>query len=168
MKAPELDNAQIKTIAFIIISIIVLYIVYVLLKRVGLIRTSKQKEVAKIKDEQNKEKAEIEKQLLNADLLNPNFQNSSSVDQNLLLSDAAANNYASTLHDSMRKFLGIIMSNANEAIGVFQELTYAPQVSQIAQAFEDQYGLSLSSTIQDYFSKADLINIYSIINKIPK
>jgi hypothetical protein len=167
---PSVSGGQMKTIAFIIVLIIIGYAAYVILQRLGLIRSAGEKSAAKEKDKTTAEKAVIEKTILTSDLLNPNYQNTSGVNQNNLLSDALAESLANKLQASMGKIpiLGIITSNVNDAIGVIQQLWYAPQVSQLADKFYTIFGLSLAATLQEYFSKEDLIKIYDTINKLPK
>jgi hypothetical protein len=167
---PSVNTGQMKTIAFVITIIIIGYAAYVILQRLGLIRSKGEKSAAKEKDKTTAEKAVIEKTILTSDLLNPNYQNTSGVRQVDLLSDLLAEKYARKIHDAMGKIpiLNIITSNVNDAIGVIQQLYYAPQISQIAEKFYNIYGLSFASTLQDYFSKEDLIKIYDTINKLPK
>jgi hypothetical protein len=166
-KTPVLSSGQMKTIGFLILIVVIIYALYVILERMGLIRTKAQKDMAAAKDKASMAATQAEKTIQNTTVLNPNYHLQPSVPEENLLSDMLADSLTDKLQSSMSKFLGIITSSVSEALAVIAQLTHKAQMSQIASLYNIKFGRSLSSDLSDWFTDNDLVRINAAIAAIP-
>jgi hypothetical protein len=146
------------------------FVVYLLLKKIGLIQskpsTDEEKQAAKSPQQ-------IKTDIVTANAFNPKYYLTKPVTS--VLTEPEATDYASKIHKAFNptelmlgfKMLASITNSPEVVIGIIQQLANKAQVSQIAAFYQQSYGTSLSEDIANHFTKTDAANIYTIANSLP-
>jgi len=145
----------IQILTYLLPVVVVLYIVNVVLKRLGLIRTSAQKRDSKAITQgvKNITMSEYFNPLLH--LNTSNFQR---------LPDDLVNSYAASIRKAIR-FWG-----TNEALlfSTFRRFYNKYNISQVADRYLQRYNDDMRSDIINDLSKKDLATLDNIINSLPQ
>lgn len=154
-----------------ILAIAVIFVLYFVLKRFGIIKsfqehkTDKQKSIAERASEISvaKEKAvskDVKNIVSKTTYFKPTYyKNSGSMN---LISQLEAKQAAENIHDAW----GIMNDDEEQIYGVFRSLTSKEQVSQVAEAYNKAFNKDLAGDLMSRLSKAELKVIYDITDAL--
>jgi len=153
MNVPTLKSGQMITLAYFIGILIVLYIVYKLLGKVGIIKTA-----AKRKEE----KAEViaETELRTSEYFDPMFLKDR--DGYSPLKSLAAK-YATDLRDALRG----MGTNEEKIFTTFGKLTSKWNISEVALNYQVKYERDLLTDLLNDLTEAEQLTLFNIIDKLP-
>jgi len=153
-KIPELKTGQMITLAYFIGILVILFIVYKLLGKVGIIKTS-----AKRKAEAASEQA-VES-LRSDDYFNPAYYKGK---QFKSIGANAANLYAQYLHEA----LSGVGTDEELIYSTFGKLYNKTNISEVAASYFLQYGKDLQAGLLDDLNKKEAVPLMDIINNLPE
>ena len=155
MKAPDLSTSQMKTVAFIVIGLIILFLVFLAFRKLGLIgKTSHDK-------------------LNDNEALTPVTDSSQ---PSKLMSDSSVTSKIKTIYENLHvafvvpffsKLLKYHGESDDKVISVFKTLQNKVQSGQLADMFQKTYGTDLASFLNTYMTSDDVATINSILSKLP-
>lgn len=140
-------------------------IVYVILRKIGIIPTKEQKEERKEKQEQEKKEEESEN-LTNYDYFDPNYwldfsESTGLYAKRIELEDV--DRYMKAINDAV----GWYPFNSPSAVfAVFNELSYKTQVSYLAWFYAEWYGRDLGHDITLVLNDEDRVRLVEKIDKM--
>lgn len=136
-------------------AVILIVIIYFALRRVGLIRSAKEK-----REERENEQAIIE--LSTSDIFGPQLWRAYPVNERL--SEQQAKHYAKLIEDAF----GIWGWGDDESriYGVFRDLNYKHNVSQIAWEYAREFGRDLFGDLQGALDESEMLQIKRIIETL--
>jgi len=149
-------NIPPQVIFYGISTLIIVWVIYLALKRIGLIKSA-----TKIRAE--KDEARALKELRNAEFFNPNLYKEDKYSLVNLLSNDVANQYAKDIKKSWGWF------NDDEAAvySVFRKMANKIQISQIADAYAQLYKADLLGDIEYYLNAKERAFLWNIIDSKP-
>jgi len=146
------------------------FVVYLLLKKIGLIQpkpdTNEEKQAAKSPQQ-------IKTDIVTTKAFNTKYYLTKPVTS--VLTEPEARDYATKIHKAFNptelmlglRMLASITNSPETVIGIIQQLANKAQVSQIAAFYMQLFGTSLSEDIANHFTKTDAANIFTIVNGLP-
>ena len=140
-----------------IMTAIIALIVFLLLKRVGLIKDAAQRLAAK-------DKAESLANLQNEPSFNPNEYKSLNLGLSFLLPNSEANSKAKAIYNSF----GFFNDDEEGLYSIFRSFTNKAQISQVSDAFTQLYEKDMLGVITDYLNASERAFLWNIINQIPE
>lgn len=140
---------QTKLIIFGIATIVIIYILKVIFKRVGLIKS----------DETLKKEAKVI-ELANSDYFNPNYHEGKNFKK---LSDTEIKQAVLRLRRAMRG----IGTGESQIYAVFKTLDSKLQISQLSKGFYNEYKKDLLTEIQDELREKEQAILMDIITELP-
>lgn len=151
---PKVINPQIVLYGLLII--VVLWIIYLLMKRIGLIKT--QADIKEVK-----ERTEAVQNLENSKYFDPNLYKQTSYGYAHLLPSTTANYYAKEIKSSW----GWFNDDEERVYSAFRSLTSKIQISQVADAYAQLYKSDLLGDIVHYFNAKEKAFLWKIIDSKP-
>jgi|WetSurMetagenome_2_1015567.scaffolds.fasta_scaffold02016_7 hypothetical protein len=180
-KIPEVSGGQMKTILFLIVIVIIIYLAVTLAKRFGLFRTGSERNAAKEKAEiesktkikeatQKAEKSQIKTTLNTSKIFDPTTWSKDSKAKPsvaaLLLGTNTARGYANQIYSNLGQ--GILEYDNEEAIySVFRSLPNQINVSQLSFFYKANHKSDLAGDLINRLNKGELQTIYDIIKSKP-
>ena len=153
MKAPDLKSGQMITIAYLIGMVVVLFIVYKLLVKVGIIKSSAKKRA-------EAEQGAAVDMLRTDEYWKPDYYKGLSFKS---LGSNAATLYAQTIRAGLRGF-----GTNEEKINVtFGKLFNKCNVSEVSEKYYLQYGRDLQTDLLNDLSDKEVASLMNIINGLP-
>jgi len=160
MKVPELKGGQMITLAYFVGILVVLFIVYRLLSKVGLVKTVAQQRTAA-------EQTAAVDMLRTDDYFNPDYYKTAKYKQ---LGTNTANQYAKDLRSAMAG----VGTDEELIYSTFGKLANKAQISEIADQYRSIYGFpfyimsdNLQADLLDELTKEEVSNMMNIINQLP-
>jgi hypothetical protein len=152
-KVPELKGGQMLTIAYVIGIIVILFIVYKLLQKVGIIKTAAARKL-------ETDKVVSTEAVRTSDIFDPTYF---AKVNHTTIGLSKANMYAEELHNAM-----VGWGTDEEAIyATFGKLYNKVNVSEVAAAYQVNYSQDLQSDLLNELSEKELVPLWDIINKLP-
>jgi hypothetical protein len=158
-QVPELKAGQMITLAYIIGIVIVIFIIYKVLQKVGLIKTSAEIDAAKAYTTSLSN--------LRTDThFDPAFLTDN---QNIAYKPIgdASQGYAEDIHDSIYGFLQI-GTNAEKIFSTFSKCFNKFNISEIAGAYLKEYDRDMRSDLLNNLSDDHVTTLNDIIGKLPE
>lgn len=143
--------------------IVILGIIYLLLKRMGLIKDWAERKGDKIATEQASA-------LRESKYFDPKTYQETGVSSTSLASPKKVKEWAEGIKKAFAPSLlrfGIWNDDEDAVYGIFREMSNKAQISQTAEKYYEMYGWDLLSVIDDYFNKEEMAFLYTIINQKP-
>jgi hypothetical protein len=157
MKAPDLKAGQMITIAYIIGILIVLYIIYLVLEKVGLIKTSAQNKAAA-------DKAAAVGTFPTLKVFDLDYLTNASY--NPMPSDVAESD-CTAIHDSIYGFF-TINTDFNRINSTFGSLSSKDNVAELALIYSTKYsGRDMRADLLNNLNDAHILALTDIINGLP-
>jgi hypothetical protein len=142
------------------IVLIVLIVLFVTLKRVGLIKSKEQRKNKKIEDKQEGKEITVSTDINSAKYFKPSYYKSSkSVN---LLTPIASDNAARTIEEAF----GVFNDDEEQIFGVFRNLTNKVQVSQIAASYLKLFNTDLASELIQRLGKSEQVILFNITESL--
>lgn len=155
MKVPELKGGQMITIAYFVGIVVVLFIVYKFLGKIGLIKTSEKK-----REEEAETKAAA--QLRTSVYFEPLYLKDK-LSTYKPLGKSLASSYASQLKGS----LSGAGTDEETIYAVFGKLRSKENIAEISAYYLQKYSRSLQSDLLNDLNDAEMVILTDIINKLP-
>ena len=153
--------------AYILIAIVVLFIVFMLLKRFGIIKSKTQRDTTKIKQESREEKAETKAEKAQIiELLSDNEYFKPGIWKGIPAKRLYTTEYSRQLATKIKKAFGLLNDKEEVIYAVFRSLKDKANISQIAFAYMALYNTDLLGELIARLSKSELQMIYNIIENI--
>lgn len=143
-------------VAYALISIIVLWIVYQLMKKVGLISD----QVTRKKDKTIAANVQSIEQI---PFWNPSLYQNSNYGYAVLMPNDTIKSWAKDIHDSF----GWFNDDEEQVYNVFRKLTNQIILSQLSDAYSKLYSSDLLGDLKNYFDDKELSYLYTIISNKP-
>jgi hypothetical protein len=153
MKAPDLKQNQMVTIAYIIGMGILLFIVYKLLVKVGLIKSAAKKRA-------EAEQGAAVEMLRTDDYWKPDYYKGLAFKS---IGSNAATLYAQTIRAGMRGF----GTNEEKILVTFGKIFNKCNVSEISEKYATQYGRDLQADLLNDLSDKEVASLMNIVNGLP-
>lgn len=141
--------------------IIILFVIFLLLKRFGLIRTREQRKAAKEKKQQKIERKAIDTTITKEQYFKPTYWRK--VSANRLLPEKTARTYATNLRSALKKFGQI---QATKVMAIFNTLTDKAQVSQLSFYYQANYERDMVTDLINNLKKAELLKLYNVTDAL--
>ena len=154
-----------KLFVYFIITVIVLFILYFLLKRVGIIQAPESKEVREARADQIKTITDLNQQVIDfkkSPLFNPSYMNS------IPFSNRMDYDTATRLAKEIEKAWGWLNDNEKRVYNAFSQINKQSDVSSIAYYYRQLFDEDLRSKIIDKFTKSEIRNVWNIIQSKPR
>lgn len=142
-------NIPPQIIAYVTGFLIIIWVVYLLLKKIGLVESREEK----VKDKMNEEAAKEAVKWFPPNIWK-NYPASTAMNSTI------SEGYAKEIHDSF----GWINDDEDKIYSVFQKLVYKQNVSQLAQSYEQLYSADLHAKLFNNLSDLEMQYIYNIID----
>lgn len=155
------NPAKIQVFVYILIAVIVLFVMYQLMKRIGLIRSKEQRKRDKLKQESKTEKKFIETAIETDDVFNPNTWKNVFSKERLL-----TENEAKEQAKEIWKAWGWPFDDEERVYAAFRSLSDPIQVSQVAYWYMDKYNEDLATGLTKRLDKKELVTVHNIIKNI--
>jgi hypothetical protein len=159
-KTPTLKGGQMITIAYFIGIILILFIVYKLLGKIGIVKTSAKRQAEKTAGKS------ID-QLRTDDIFNPDYFKGKTFKQ---LGNNTAKKYATDIRNSLAGF----GTNEETIFSTFGKLDNKIQVSEVVNQYKLLHGFplyimsdNLQSDLLDELTKTEVSTLMNIINNLP-
>lgn len=143
--------------AYGILTVIVIWVLYLVMKRIGLIQSKTDQEKD---DRQAKNIIEI----TTTDIFRPSTYEETNKGLSVLVSSEKASEWARSIYSAF----GWINDDEQAVYNVFRNMTNQLQVSQVADAYSQLYNSDLFGDIDYYFSDVEVSNVWNIIKQLPK
>lgn len=153
MKTPDLKSGQMITIAYLVGLLVVLFIVYKLLIKVGLIKSPAKKRA------QAEAEAAVE-MLRTDDYFSPDYYKGR---QFKSLGSNQANLFAQQIRKALRGF----GTNEEELYTTFSKLYNKCNVSEVAESYQLQYKNNLQADLLNDLNDKEVAELMNIINGLP-
>ena len=140
-----------------LISVIIIWIVYLLMKRIGLIEDR-----ATIRLEKDVEKSVSE--ISNTDIFNPNLYKESGYGYAHLPSNETVNSWAKGIKDSF----GWFNDDEEQIYSIFRAMNNKLTVSQVSDCYAQLYSSDLFGDLRQYLNDRELAFLWKIIDSKPK
>ena len=151
-KIPELKTGQMVTLAYFIGIIIILFVVYKVLAKFGIIKT------AAAKAQEAKEAASVN-EIRTGDFFDPEYWKTKSGFNKLGAEQAAE--YASDIYGSI---YWRINTNSEKIFSTFGKLTNKTQISEIADQYKQKYDRDLQASLLNNLNEGHIAELTDIIN----
>lgn len=145
-------NIPPQIIAYVTGFLIIIWVVYLLLKRIGLIESRQQRV-------EEKEQTEREKRAVQ--FFPPNIWKE--YPTRTAMNNDVSNNLATEINNSF----GFFNDNEQRIFSVFQKLAYKQNVSQLSNSYEQLFHADLHSKLFDNLNSNEMDYIYNIIDIKP-
>lgn len=149
--------------AYGLITLIVVWVLYLIMRRTGLIQSKEARAASK---EKAAEEAQIklEKQLLeDSEYFNPNLYKKTGYNLSVILPEDSAKLYAKQIFNAW----GIINDDEEQVYDVFRKIPNKITISQVSDMYSKMYKADLLGELIYRMSKTELAFIYRIIDKKP-
>ena len=134
--------------------LVILWIVYLLMKRIGLIKSQTVKKA-------EKETIENVKDLIASEYFNPNLYKQSNYGYAHLPSNETVNGWAKQIHDSF----GWFNDDEEEIYSVFRAMNNKLTISQVSDAYTQLYSSDLLGDLKQYLNERELSFLWNIIKQ---
>lgn len=154
-----------KLFVYFIITVIVLFVLYFVLKRIGIIQGREPKEVREAKADQVKTITELNQMIIDfkkSPIFNPSYMNSIPFSKRLDYNDATE--LAAQIDDAW----GWLNDNEKQVYNAFSGITKQADVASIAYYYRQLFGKDLRSDIIKKMNNSEIRNVWSIIQSKPK
>lgn len=146
---PELKTGQMITIAYIIGIVIILYVIYKVLGKIGLVQTKESKEKDKATSEI------LTNDYFSAEYALKRYYKSLGKDKAL--------EYAETIRKALKGF----GTDENQLFITFGKLYSKCNIAEIATIYNKKYGRDLQADIANELSAKEKVQLLNIINSLP-
>lgn len=143
--------------AYGLLTIIVIWVLYLVMKKIGLI----QDKASKIEEEQ---KAKNIVAITETDIFRPSTHETTGKGLSVLVPSSTAIEWAKDIKNAF----GWINDDEEAIYNVFRKMTNQLQVSQVANAYSELFNSDLFGDLDYYFSEVELSNVWNIIKTLPK
>lgn len=154
---------------YIIGTVILLFVVYQTLKKIGLVRDvterRQDKMATRIEGAQEREILTVVNNILKSKFFNPNFYKSANT--NILLDNIKASQLSTELHSSFGWRFWNYGDDEERIYGVFRRLQNKTQISQLADEYFLNYGKDLAGVLVERLDRSELVKLMSVINTLP-
>jgi len=145
---------------WIIVAILAIIFLFVVLRRVGLIKSSTQRQTAKKVDKETGDTKIIQTTVNDTKYFKPTFYKSFPVSRQM--SPVEADKVAKKIEDAW----GLINDDEEQVYAAFRGLTDQVQVSQVAESYQKLFGDDLAGTLIGRLSKSELKMVYDITDTL--
>lgn len=150
MKVPELKGGQMLTLAYIIAILVILFIVYKVIGKLGLVDTK-----------EDKKKDEAAAALRTSNYFDPLYLKGNTSYK--ALGKTKATFYAGELRSSIKGW----GTDEEKIYSVFGKLNSKENISEIALYYEHDFNRSLQSDLLNELNDKEMLILNNIINKLP-
>lgn len=161
-KIPVIMPEGRKTLAFIVILGLLVYIVFLILKRLGLVKSKTERDTKKEVEEYKASEKLGYSNISKMPYFDPRYYKTYTPKLHTLLPPSVALNKAVEINNAF----GIFNDNEDALFGAFQNLEYKHQISQVAESFYNKYKKDLRNTLISKLSKSEVSRIVNIINSL--
>jgi hypothetical protein len=145
---------------YILLAILALVFLFVVLRRVGLIKSKTAKQTEKKLDEIKQEKKTSKNIINKSEYFKPSFWKQ--FPQTVLLNEIEAVNKADDIYQAW----GLFNDDEEEIYGVFRSLTNKAQVSQLADQYQKAYKTDLAGAIIDKLNDNEAQKVFQITDAL--
>ena len=156
MKVQKLDSGEMITIAYFIAIVIVLFVVYKFMAKIGLVKSRSKKL-------QEKAIATAESELRTLEYLDPMILENRPAAY-VPLKSVAAGNFAAELRNAIRG-LG---TNEELIYSVFGRLKNKYNIAEVALSYRVNYNRDLKTDLLDELTDKEQVTLFELINKLPR
>lgn len=149
-----------KLLIYIGITVVILIVIYLVLKRVGLIKTRVEKQAIAEKKKINTDRKIIQTLVSRSDYFKPSFYKNRPIGE--LISEGEAKKYAEQIEDSW----GLLNDDEEQIFDAFRALTSKAQVSQVADQYSKEFKADLAGELIDKLGKKELQIVYDITDNL--